>query len=274
MYVFMSVYMCMHVCHRYWRVPQWPTQLLSSVCRINWSFWLWLLQWISLASRQNSLLRLVVHMYSIHQCSLAVTDIDECLQGMAGCNHGCRNTAGSFICTCNDGYQLHHDDPTLCVGMLLHTVLQLQFHIKDINECVEYNGGCQHVCKNTIGSYSCNCHTGYELGWDDHHCEGTSTLLATCINPHGCVLWSCIHIAYFNRPYIRRYEIWGWKLHAKNFKILPDICMHSYVVTSQSFQALTVWLTTFSTKNAAKSSFNNYVHSSVNVGHDAKKLCM
>ena len=36
-----------------------------------------------------------------HNCSV---DIDECSQGTAGCNQGCNNTEGSFICTCNDGY--------------------------------------------------------------------------------------------------------------------------------------------------------------------------
>ena len=64
----------------------------------------------------------------MYKCLPTVTDIDECLQGTAGCNHGCRNTNGSFICTCNDGYQLYHNDLTLCLGMILCTVLQLQFH--------------------------------------------------------------------------------------------------------------------------------------------------
>ena len=45
-------------------------------------------------------------------------DIDECTRGTAGCSQGCRNTDGSFICTCNEGYQTHHDDPTFCVGMI------------------------------------------------------------------------------------------------------------------------------------------------------------
>ena len=44
-------------------------------------------------------------------------DIDECSLGTAGCNHDFEKTEGSFLCTCDDGYQLHHDDLTLCVGM-------------------------------------------------------------------------------------------------------------------------------------------------------------
>ena len=49
-----------------------------------------------------------------------MTDIDECSQGIAGCSHGCNNTEGGFICTCNDGYQIHYDDPTQCVGMFIY----------------------------------------------------------------------------------------------------------------------------------------------------------
>ena len=35
--------------------------------------------------------------------------------------------------------------------------------IIDINECVTQNGGCEHNCQNTIGSYSCSFLTGYLL---------------------------------------------------------------------------------------------------------------
>lgn len=42
----------------------------------------------------------------------------------------------------------------------------------DIDECVESNGGCQHVCKNIVGSYRCLCDSGYSLGENEHSCEG------------------------------------------------------------------------------------------------------
>ena len=48
---------------------------------------------------------------------LIIVDIDECAQGTAGCHQGCRNTDGGFICTCDEGYQTHHSDPSYCVGM-------------------------------------------------------------------------------------------------------------------------------------------------------------
>ncbi len=33
----------------------------------------------------------------------------------------------------------------------------------DINECTEVTDGCNQLCNNTIGSYFCDCITGYEL---------------------------------------------------------------------------------------------------------------
>ena len=43
------------------------------------------------------------------------SDINECVQGLAGCNHNCTNTAGSHFCTCTDGYELESDNHT-CKG--------------------------------------------------------------------------------------------------------------------------------------------------------------
>ena len=44
-----------------------------------------------------------------------------------------------------------------------------------MDECAVDNGGCQHVCHNTRGSYTCECHNGYVLHSNMHDCkEGTS----------------------------------------------------------------------------------------------------
>ena len=42
----------------------------------------------------------------------------------------------------------------------------------DIDECSEGISGCPHLCINIIGSYSCNCHNGYQLASDNHTCFG------------------------------------------------------------------------------------------------------
>ena len=44
------------------------------------------------------------------------------------------------------------------------------FHILDINECDTDNGGCDHNCTDSIGSYNCSCDIGYILATDNHGC--------------------------------------------------------------------------------------------------------
>ena len=41
----------------------------------------------------------------------------------------------------------------------------------DIDECEVTNGGCDHNCKNFIGSYECSCDEGYVLQTDGKRCE-------------------------------------------------------------------------------------------------------
>ncbi|XP_058836590.1 protein tolkin-like [Topomyia yanbarensis] len=37
------------------------------------------------------------------------SDVDECAVNNGGCQHECKNTVGSFICTCRNGYLLHEN---------------------------------------------------------------------------------------------------------------------------------------------------------------------
>lgn len=41
----------------------------------------------------------------------------------------------------------------------------------DKDECATDNGGCQHICKNTIGSYVCSCSNGFTLHENGHDCK-------------------------------------------------------------------------------------------------------
>ena len=52
--------------------------------------------------------------------------------------------------------------------------------ITDINECSQGNGGCEHTCTNTIGSYYCTCNTGYLQVSNGKHCSGNNNLTLIC----------------------------------------------------------------------------------------------
>lgn len=45
-----------------------------------------------------------------------IIDIDECALQTSGCNQICANTNGSFVCSCNAGFQMLPDNKT-CTGM-------------------------------------------------------------------------------------------------------------------------------------------------------------
>ncbi|XP_077997473.1 epidermal growth factor-like protein 8 [Glandiceps talaboti] len=69
------------------------------------------------------------------------------------CGEGQTCTAPD-TCTCQPGYELNDDG-----------------ECEDIDECEENNGGCEHDCENTEGSYHCECDEGYRLGDDGRTCE-------------------------------------------------------------------------------------------------------
>ena len=50
-----------------------------------------------------------------------------------------------------------------CLAMCLPT---------DIDECSTNNGGCNHVCTNTVGSFNCSCNDGFSLNADRASCNG------------------------------------------------------------------------------------------------------
>ena len=44
----------------------------------------------------------------------------------------------------------------------------------DLDECSLGTSKCDKICKNTIGSYECDCYDGYQLSNDAYTCEGMS----------------------------------------------------------------------------------------------------
>lgn len=115
------------------------------------------------------------------------SDTDECLTQRGLCRNGkCQNTVGSFLCECNDGYELSLDG-RVCAGKQLRyfyvdvnnsnsfhdTPCFSLFFPPDINECAVNPGTCgAGTCLNLDGSYRCICPPGYYL--HEETCEGTA----------------------------------------------------------------------------------------------------
>ena len=55
----------------------------------------------------------------------------------------------------------------------------------DFVECGDgNNGGCDHICTNTIGSFTCSCREGFTLSTNQRTCDGMTNSVGTCT----CVL--------------------------------------------------------------------------------------
>uniref|UniRef100_A0A3B4G4T5 Adhesion G protein-coupled receptor E8 n=1 Tax=Pundamilia nyererei TaxID=303518 RepID=A0A3B4G4T5_9CICH len=94
-----------------------------------------------------------------------LSDIDECQRttGICGPNSNCKNTVGSYICTCLNGFNFN-----------LVTVVCLDIDECLANICGQY-GSSNCNCTNSIGSYNCTCLTGYRV--DNPH------VIASIANP-------------------------------------------------------------------------------------------
>ncbi|XP_067354431.1 nephronectin [Channa argus] len=78
-------------------------------------------------------------------------DVNECQQDASACPpwRTCRNTSGSFVCVCQDGFVMG----TLCGSV----------QCRDKDECLTGSHRCSHhaQCVNTDGSYTCQCLKDY-----------------------------------------------------------------------------------------------------------------
>ena len=104
--------------------------------------------------------------------------MDECSTDV--CDQNCTNSVGSFMCSCNAGFELDSDGQT-CNGQwpiyLVYIIMCIV--IIDIDECLMDNGGCNYVCNNEMGTFSCSCTTGYELQPDGITCIGEARAFYT-----------------------------------------------------------------------------------------------
>ncbi|KAK2143033.1 hypothetical protein LSH36_885g00055 [Paralvinella palmiformis] len=100
------------------------------------------------------------------------------------CHHMCvMSWNGMGYCACHKGYTLSRD----------------LMNCDDINECEAENGGCQHTCHNTRGSFYCECLQGYKMASDNKTCQEIDECLSTktsgcsdtCINTPGSYMCTC-----------------------------------------------------------------------------------
>ncbi|XP_078673839.1 uncharacterized protein LOC144912443 isoform X1 [Branchiostoma floridae x Branchiostoma belcheri] len=97
------------------------------------------------------------------------------------CNRICYNNGyvSGSRCVCRSGYT-----GTCCQS--------------DINECSSNNGGCSHICTNTVGSYRCSCRTGYRLSGSrscvdiDECSTNNGSCSEICTNIVGSYYCSCV----------------------------------------------------------------------------------
>lgn len=118
-----------------------------------------------------------------------VIDINECKEGTNECQQQCVNTAGSYGCSCVDGYSLQPDGVscTLLGRSNMH-VYRKELNVIYLNNskivhcwiaapqqtCDNMN--CSQGCSvNATGSAFCFCNQGYTLLSDGKNCTGKRT---------------------------------------------------------------------------------------------------
>uniref|UniRef100_A0A671M6F4 Multiple EGF-like-domains 6b n=1 Tax=Sinocyclocheilus anshuiensis TaxID=1608454 RepID=A0A671M6F4_9TELE len=116
------------------------------------------------------------------------------LNGEAGsvCSYGvcfnggqCREGSAQ-LCHCPAGFS----GPSCQYGKSISNVLNCVFICSsvDIDECQVHNGGCQHKCVNTRGSYHCQCNAGSRLHVDGRTCIGKTN---PCVERNGGCSQEC-----------------------------------------------------------------------------------
>nr|XP_039271172.1 sushi, von Willebrand factor type A, EGF and pentraxin domain-containing protein 1-like [Styela clava] len=78
---------------------------------------------------------------------------------------------------CNTGFELSGPGAAVC-GIAGNWLTSNELECTDKNECIELdkegnptNGGCEHYCVNTVGSYECQCDENYQLNSDGKTCR-------------------------------------------------------------------------------------------------------
>lgn len=142
-------------------------------------------------------------------------DINECQTNSNVCEYGCSNTIGSYRCKCPKGYRINLSNKSCtdinecllrnghgpcqdkcvnsiggynCSCALTGTKLSQDNHsCEDVDECSNNNGGCSHVCLNTLSRAFCSCPDGWRLDKDWKTCIDVNECLEPEICSYECV---------------------------------------------------------------------------------------
>ena len=79
-------------------------------------------------------------------------DVDEC--SSSPCEHNCMNTMGSYWCSCLENFVLE-EEGHICECESGYNITADRSECVDVDECVYENGGCDSICVNTAGGYTC-----------------------------------------------------------------------------------------------------------------------
>lgn len=119
--------------------------------------------------------------YTTDLTATSCIDLDECTQSPKPCNFICKNTEGSYLCSCPRGYILQ--DGKTC---------------RDLDECSTKQHNCQFLCVNTIGGFHCKCPPGFTQHQtsciDNNECVGQATMCGQkgmCHNTPGSFTCDC-----------------------------------------------------------------------------------
>uniref|UniRef100_A0A7N9ATH0 Fibrillin 1 n=1 Tax=Mastacembelus armatus TaxID=205130 RepID=A0A7N9ATH0_9TELE len=121
-----------------------------------------------------------------------VLDIDECREIPGVCENGvCINMIGSFRCECPIGF-IYNDKLLICEGKVLPIDENISPLLLDIDECQNGPMGlCRNgQCVNTVGTFLCVCHDGYELTPDGRLCADINEC---AVNPGTCGAGTCLN---------------------------------------------------------------------------------
>lgn len=78
------------------------------------------------------------------------------------------------------------------------TLYRQFINVSDVNECQDDNGGCEHLCFNSPGSYYCQCKDGFRLSDNLRSCTGNQItkhlfIYIACFTNYTCnIVNSCI----------------------------------------------------------------------------------